>query len=116
MNKNRLFECVYEDQRKILNDPGKALRLFSLVIKYEEYLKNKKKLAARTIQKHSGAIFEFDILKMLLKVKWVNIIDKDLEIYRLVLVQLKYNYEEIKRRIFYIKSFVDYCRRNKIEF
>lgn len=105
MNKQRVFKNLYREGLKAfeITELDKTLQI---TIMYEEYLKKNTHFKEKTIRQRINAILEFDVIRVLLQIEWININDDDLKIYMLMLKRLNYSPKEISKRFIYVAHFV----------
>lgn len=105
MNEQKLFKNLYREGLRAL-EITELDKTLPIVLMYEEYLKKNTKYKEKTIRQRSNAILEFDVIRILLQVEWINVNDDDLEIYTLMLKRMRYSEKEKSKRLMYIAHFV----------
>lgn len=106
MNVQRVFRNLYRDDIRVLESTKEEDRTLGIILLYGEHLKEKSIIKERTIKQRINSVYEFDVIRLLLRVDWINVNESDMEIYMLMLKRLNYSQKEISKRMGYVVNFV----------
>ena len=112
MNVQRVFRNMYRDGIRVLESTKEEDKTLTMIFLYGDYLKKKSHIKERTIDQRIKALFEFDVIRLLIMVEWNEVNQSDLNIYMLILTRLNYSQKEITKRMSYVIDFVAFYTTN----